>query len=101
MDLQNQSIKILDEICLDAPPQILGSCILNYFSLRGDIAIEFFTAQLQQEEFKLYAALFLAQLGEYKQAIPILVEALSSEDTYEIHLAIMGLETKYSNFPLF
>ena len=91
LDLKEQAIKMLDEICVDAPPQILGSCILNYFSLRGDMAIKFFTAQLKQEEFKLYAALFLAQLGEHEQAFPILVEALSSEDTYEIHTAVMGL----------
>ncbi|MDR2970501.1 MAG: hypothetical protein LBU83_01030 [Bacteroidales bacterium] len=92
LDLKEQSIKMLDEICEDASPLILGSCILNYFSLRGEIAISFFTTQLKQEEFKLYAALFLAQLGEHKHAFPILVEALSSEDTYEVHLAVMGLE---------
>jgi len=91
LDLKEQAIKILDEICDDAPPQILASCILNYFSLGGDVAIKFFTAQLQQEEFKLYAALFLAQLGEHEQTFPIFAATLSSDDEYEVHMAIMGL----------
>ena len=62
-------------------------------NLGGTSAINFFNAQLKQEEHKLYAALFLAQLGEYKQTFPIFVAALSSDDEYEVHTAIMGLAT--------
>jgi len=91
LDLKEQAIKMLDEICVGAPVNILTYCILNYFNLGGDVAIKFFTAQLKQEEFKLYAALFLAQLGEHKQAFPILARALSSEDTYEVYVAVTGL----------
>jgi hypothetical protein len=90
-DLKEKSISLLDEICYDAPVDVLATCILSYFNIEGYPAIKFFNSQLEQEEFKLYAALFLAQLGEHKQTFPIFAAALSSEDNYEVHTAIMGL----------
>lgn len=90
-NLKEQSIQILDEICYDAPADVLESCILSYFNLGGNLAIDFFRSHLKQQEFKLYAALLLAQLGEHKITFPIFVEALDSKDTYEIHIAVSGL----------
>ena len=90
--LKEKSISILDEICYDAPADVLVSCILSYFNLQGTSAINFFKLHLKQKEFKLYAALFLAQFGEHEQTFPIFAEALGSEDNYEVHLAILGLE---------
>jgi hypothetical protein len=90
-DLKEKAISILDEICYDAPVDVLATCILNYFNLKESAAINFFNAQLEKEEFKLYAALFLARLGEYKQTFPIFTTALSSDDEYEVHTAILGL----------
>jgi HEAT repeat protein len=90
-DLKEKSITILDEICYDAPLEVLATCILNYFNIGESAAIKFFNSHLEKEEFKLYAALFLAQLGEHKQTFPIFAAALSSEDEYEVHTAIMGL----------
>jgi len=93
LGLKEESVSILEEICVDTSLHILGNCIFNYFSLGGDTALQFFTAQLAQKEYELYAALFLAQLGEHIQTFPLFEEALSSEDSYEVHLAIMGLVT--------
>ena len=90
-DLKEKATSILDEICYDAPVDVLATCILNYFNLGGGSAIKFFNSHLEIEEYKLYAALFLAQLGEYKQTFPIFAAALRSDDDYEIHLAVMGL----------
>jgi HEAT repeat protein len=93
LGLKQQAVALLEEICFDAPIDVLESCILSYFNLGGDIAIRFFTAQLEEEEFKLYAALFLAQLGEHKPTFSIFADALNSDDNYDIHLAIIGLAT--------
>jgi hypothetical protein len=89
--LVEKAVSILDEICYDAPVDILANCILNYFNLGDSTAIRFFYGQLQKEEYTLYAAYFLAQLGEYKQTFPIFAAALDSNDEYEVHTAIMGL----------
>jgi hypothetical protein len=89
--LVEKAVAILDEICYDAPADILATCILNYFNLGDSTAIRFFYAQLDKEEYTLYAACFLAQLGEHKQTFPIFAAALSSDDEYEVHTAIMGL----------
>jgi hypothetical protein len=91
-DLKEKAISMLDEICYDAPFEVLVTCILNYLNLEGRSAIKFFTSHLEKEEYKLYAALFLAELGEHKQTFPIFAATLSSEDEYEVHTAIMGLE---------
>jgi len=90
-DLKEKAITILDEICYDAPADVLAICILNYFNIGGDAAIRFFNSHLEKEEFKLYAALFLARLGEHKQTFSIFAAALSSDDEYEVYIAIMGL----------
>jgi tetratricopeptide (TPR) repeat protein len=90
-DLKEKAITMLDEICYEAEADVLTTCILSYFNLKCDKAIKFFNAQLEQEEFKLYAALFLARLGEHKQTFPIFAAALSSDDEYEVHTAILGL----------
>jgi len=89
--LTEQSITILDEICYDAPADLLATCILNYFNLKDSAAIKFFNSHLEKEEYKLYAALFLARLGEHKQTFPIFAATLSSDDEYEVHTAILGL----------
>jgi len=89
--LKEQSVNLLDEICVDASVDILGSCIFNYFNLGDSAAINFFNAHLEKEEYRVYAALFLAQLGEHKTTFPIFAEALSSDDEYEVHTAIIGL----------
>jgi len=86
-----QAIAILDEIGYDYPEDVLEYSILSYLMLGGDAAINFFNSQLEKEEFKLYAALFLAQLGEHKQTFPIFKAALRSDDEYEVHTAVMGL----------
>jgi HEAT repeat protein len=90
-NLKEQSIAILDEICYDAPVDVLATCIINYFNLKGSAAIHFFNAQLEKEEFKIYAAFFLVLLGEHQQTFPIFLSALNSEDEYEVHTAILGL----------
>jgi hypothetical protein len=90
-DLKEKAISILDEICYDAPLETLAACILNYFNLGESAAIKFFTSHLEKEEFKLYAAFFLARLGEHKQTFPIFANALNSDDEYEVHTAILGL----------
>jgi len=89
--LTDQSITILDEICYDAPTDVLAICILNYFNIKGDAAIKFFNSQLKQKEFELYAALFLAKLGETTNTFPIFAANLSSDNEYEVHTAVMGL----------
>jgi hypothetical protein len=89
--LKEQAIAILDEICYDAPADVLANCIVNYFNIGNNKAIKFFNSQLEQDEFKLYAALFLAKLGEHKQTFPIFAAALSSDDEYEVYTAVMGL----------
>jgi len=86
-----QSLQMLDEICSDTSLYVLENCIVSYSLEGGNSALKFFSAQLQQEEYKLYAALFLAQLGEHKQTFPIFAEALNSDDEYEVHTAILGL----------
>jgi len=90
-NLKDKAINTLDEICYEAEVEILATCILNYFNLKDSAAIKFFNAQLENEEFKLYAALFLARLGEHKQTFPIFAAALSSENEYEVYTAILGL----------
>jgi hypothetical protein len=90
-NLNDQSLVLLDEICWEEPVTVLASCILNYMNLGGASAINFFNAQLEQEEYRLYAAFFLAQLGEHKQTFPIFAEALSSNDEYEVYTAVIGL----------
>jgi len=90
-NLKEKSIAILDEICYDAPTDVIASCILNYFSIKGDTAIKFFNSHLEKEEYKLFAAFFLAQLGEHKKTFPIFAAALNSDDEYEVHTAILGL----------
>ena len=90
--LVERAISILDEICYDAPIEVLTSCILNYFNIGDSAAIKFFNSHLKKEEFKLYAALFLAELGEHEQTFPIFAAALDSDDEYEVHTAVMGLE---------
>jgi len=90
-NLKEKAINMLDEICYDAPKDVLASCILSYFNMGGDKAIKFFNSQLEQDEFKLYAALFLARLGEHEQTFPIFAAALNSEDEHEVHTAVMGL----------
>ena len=89
--LVTQSLQILDEICRDTSLYVLENCILSYCMEGGSAAKSFFYTQLQQEESKLYAAVFLARLGEHKTTFPIFENALSSDDNNEIHLAIMGL----------
>jgi hypothetical protein len=86
-----QSLQILNDICGDTSLYVLENCILCYFLEGGNSAKNFFISQLQQEENKLYAALFLAQLGEHKTTFSIFEKTLSSDDEYDIHLAIMGL----------
>jgi len=90
-NLKEKAITILDEICYDAPADVLATCILNYFKLKDRAAIKFFKAQLEREEYKLYAALFLARLGEHKQTFPIFAATLDSSNEYEVHIAILGL----------
>jgi len=91
--LVEQSIAILDEICYDCPEDVLEHCILSYLMIGGNAALKFFNSHLEKEEFKLYAALVLARLGEHQQTFPIFKAALSSDDEYEVHTAIMGLAT--------
>ena len=86
-----RSLQMLDEICSDTSLYVLENCIVSYFLEGGNSALKFFTSQLQQEKYKLYAALFLARLGEHKQTFPIFAVALNSEDDYEVHTAILGL----------
>jgi len=74
--LVTQSLQILSEICNDAPENVLENCIVSYGLEGGSAAKSFFNSQLQQEEYKLYAAVFLAQLGEHKQTFPIFAAAL-------------------------
>jgi hypothetical protein len=54
----------------------------------------FIFEKIKRESSKLFRTIipfkFLAQLGEYKQTFPIFATALSSEDNYEIHLAVVG-----------
>jgi len=64
---------------------------MNYFKIGGDAALKFFYEQLKQKEFELYAALFLAKLGEKTTTFPIFAANLSSDDEYEVHTAILGL----------
>lgn len=91
-DLKERAITMLDEICYDAPVNVLATCILNYFNIGDSSAVTFFTSHLENEEFKLYAAVFLAELGEYEQTFPIFAAALNSDDEYELHTAVLGLE---------
>jgi len=77
----------------DFPVDVLENCIISYFLESGKSAENFFISQLHNEEYKLYAALFLAQLGEHKQTFPIFAAALERYDEYEIHIAILGLAT--------
>ena len=92
-DLKDEAIILLNEICYDAPVDALAHCIVSYFNLgEEDAAMKFFYSQLEQGAFKVYAALFLAELGEHKKTFPIFAAALDSEDEYEVHTAIMGLE---------
>jgi len=88
-----QSVSILNEIGDDCPEDMLEYCILSYYLGGGNAALNFFGSQLEQEEYRLYAALFLAELGEYETTFPIFAEALSSNDDYDLHLAILGLAT--------
>ena len=88
-----QATTILDEIAYDCPEDVLEHCILSYFMTGGNAAINFFNSHLEKEEYRLYAALFLAELGEHKTTFPIFKAALSSDDEYEVHAAIMGLAT--------
>jgi len=90
-NLKEEAIAVLDAICYDAPADVLATCILNYFNIKGDTAIKFFNSHLEKEEFKLYAALFLARMGEHKQTFPIFAAALNSDDEYVVHTAVMGL----------
>jgi len=90
-ELKEKSVSILDEICYDAPFDVLATCIVNYFNLKDSAALNFFNAQLENEEFKLQAALFWARLGEHKQTFPIFAAALDSNDEYEVHTAVLGL----------
>jgi hypothetical protein len=90
-DLKDKSIALLDEICYEAEADVLANCILSYFNLKGDPALKFFNSHLEKKEFKLYAALFLAKLGEHKQTFPIFATALNSNDEYEVHTAVLGL----------
>jgi len=90
-NLKEEAIQMLDEICYDEPADVLVGCIMNYFKIGGAASFKFFYEQLKQKEFELYAALFLARLGEHKQTFPIFAAALSSEDEYEVHTAILGL----------
>ena len=89
--LIEKSTTILDEIGYNCPEDALEYCILSYWMIGGNAALNFFNSHLEKEEYRLYAALFLAQLGEYKQTFPIFKSALSSNDEYEVHTAIMGL----------
>ena len=91
--LIEKSITILNEIGYNCPEDVLEHCILSYWMIGGEAALNFFSVHLEKEEYRLYAALFLAQLGEYKQTFPIFKSALSSDDEYEVHTAIMGLAT--------
>jgi tetratricopeptide (TPR) repeat protein len=86
-----QSVTILDEIGYNCPEDILEHCILSYWMIGGNAAINFFSSHLEKEEYRLYAALFLAQLGEHKKTFPIFKAALSSDDEYKVHTAAMGL----------
>jgi len=86
-----QSLQILNGICSDTSLYVLENCIVSYFMEGGTSAINFFNSQLQIEEYKLYAAVFLARLGEHETTFPIFETALNSDDNYEVHLAIMGL----------
>jgi len=88
-----QSLQILNGIRRDTSLYVQENCILSYFMEGGNAGKSFFNSQLQIEEYKLYAALFLAQLGEQKQTFPIFEKAIRSDDEYEIHFAIMGLVT--------
>jgi len=90
-ELKEKSVSLLDEICYDAPFDVLATCIVNYFNLKDSAALNFFNAQLENEEFKLQAALFWARLGEHKQTFPIFAAALDSNDEYEVHTAVLGL----------
>jgi len=89
--LITQSLQLLNEICRDTSLYVMENCIVSYFMEGGNSAINFFNSQLQIEEYKLYAAVFLARLGEHKTTFPIFADALSSDDNYEVYLAIMGL----------
>jgi hypothetical protein len=91
--LVEQSLQILNEICDEASEQVLENCVLSYLMSEDPAAINFFSTQMQQEEYQLYAALFLVQMGEYNQTFPIFAAALSSDDLYEVHTAVMGLAT--------
>ena len=86
-----QAITILDDIAYDCPEDLLEHCILSYNMIGGTAALNFFSSHLEKKEYRLYAALFLARLGEHKQTFPIFAAALSSDDEYEVHLAILGL----------
>jgi len=86
-----QSLQMLNEISNDTSLYVFENCIVSYCMEGGTSAINFFNSQLQIEEYKLYAAVFLARLGEHKTTFSIFEKALSSDDNYEVHLAIMGL----------
>jgi len=88
-----QAITILDEMSYNCPEDVLEHCILSYWMIGGDTARNFFSTQLEKKEYRLYAALFLARLGEHKITFPIFAEAFDSDDEYEVYLALLGLAT--------
>ena len=79
----------LNSVCFCKDDDIQNKCLWSYYTIGNESAIRYFNYFFDFPESKLWAALFLARLGEYEKTFPVFVEAIHNKTG--INAALYGL----------
>jgi HEAT repeat protein len=94
-DIMEDAVRLVDEFCnrqnglnVDCTN---SDCSQFYYFIGGETALDFFTYCFENKETRLQAALKLALLGEHEKTFSVFAEAIYSENTDDILIALQGL----------
>ena len=85
-DLAQQA---LNSVCFCKDNDFIDKCLWSYYIIGNESAIRYFNYFLEFPESRVWAANYLAELGEYEKTFPIFVESIDSGKN--IILSILGL----------
>jgi len=83
------AIPVLNSVCFCKDYDIQNKCLWSYYVIGNEPAVSYFNYFFEFSESKLWAAHYLAELGEYEKTFPVFVEAISSGTG--INTALYGL----------
>ena len=94
-DIMEEALRLTDAFC-GKQSELYANCTSLhcsqlYYYIGGKTALGFFSYCLENEGTRLSAALKLALLGEYEKTFPIFAEAINSENSNDIFIALQGL----------